>query len=143
MHRTKNYSLCFVLLYKGYVPTPYNDPFHDVYFGIREWYRTRLIYQALNERNRDLLYQIYPDLNMLDKYVNSAGYRFEKEDKDTTNMGFAEKWNYNRGRKMYPVRETIMQNLAPNSALFESITYYFPGSNLYNKYFDTPLFRKH
>lgn len=126
-------------IYYGYVPVSWNDPYHDASCGIKIWYRTRLIYQALYERNRDLLCQIYPDLDILNQYVNSAGYILEKEDKDTTDMEYFEKWNYNRGRKMYFVHESMMQNLAPDSAIFEFITD-FPRTGLYKKYFGTPLF---
>ena len=128
-------------IYKGYVPISCNDPYYDRKFGISEWYRTRLMYQALNERRKDLLYQIYPDLDILDKYINSAGFSFEKEDKDTTNMEYIEKWNYKRGRMMYPIRASIMQNLSPDSAIFETITD-LPRTKLYKKYFSIPYLYK-
>ena len=57
-------------MYNGCVPLHGIDPYHDIHYAIGSWYRTGLIYKRLSER-KNLLSQIDPNLERLDKYVLS------------------------------------------------------------------------
>ena len=131
-------------IYEGYVPTPEIDPYGYIYAGVSGWHRTIRIYNTLKERNRyDLLYQIYPDKEAFDEYVYSKGVWVEREERDTTEMDERWKHSYIIGRQLYSTYEVMMQNLAPDSVLFDSIMRDFSQTGLNEKYFGTPLYNGH
>lgn len=106
-----------------YVPNMFVDPFHDMYVMVGCWQRSLMIYEKLLDR-KDLLQQIYPDLEVLDEYVN---------------------WGRQTGAP-YPdtiVSQTILDNVRNDINQLDSLM----GSNMGNqsleyKYFGTPLLRR-
>ena len=52
-----------------FVPNRDVDPFFDVYVMVGCWQRSLMVYNNLSGR-KDLLRKIYPDLDVLDEYVN-------------------------------------------------------------------------
>lgn len=52
-----------------YVPNRVIDPFHDMFVMVGCWQRSLMVYNNLLDR-KDLLKKIYPDLKVLDEYVN-------------------------------------------------------------------------
>lgn len=105
-----------------YVPNRDVDPFYDVYVMVGCWQRSLMVYNKLSGRE-DLLRQIYPDLEVLDEYVN---------------------WGRQTGAP-YPdtiVSQTILNNSRKDIKQLDSLM----GSpsdkkSLEYKYFGTPLMR--
>ena len=52
-----------------YVPNRDIDPFHNMFVMVGRWQRSLMVYDNLSDR-KDLLKKIYPDLKVLDEYVN-------------------------------------------------------------------------
>ena len=96
-----------------YVPNREIDPFYNMHVMVGCWQRSLMVYNNLSGR-KDLLRKIYPDLKVLDEYVN---------------------WGQQTGRP-YPdtvVSKTIMDNAKKEC---QGMDY-----RLVSKYFDTPLMR--
>lgn len=54
-----------------YVPNKQIDPFEDKHVSVGAWQRSLSVYNRLRMKERkDLLRKIYPDLEVLDEYVN-------------------------------------------------------------------------
>ena len=95
-----------------FVPNRDIDPFSDVYVMVGWWQRSLMVYNNLSGR-KDLLRKIYPDLKVLDEYVN-----------------------WGRHAEPYPdtnVSKTIMDNAKKEC---QGMDY-----RLVSKYFGTPLMR--
>lgn len=96
-----------------YVPNREIDPFYNMHVMVGCWQRSLMVYNNLSGR-KDLLRKIYPDLKVLDEYVN---------------------WGQQTGRP-YPdtvVSKTIMDNAKKEC---QGMDY-----RLVSKYFGTPLMR--
>lgn len=96
-----------------FVPNRDIDPFYNMHVMVGCWQRSLMVYNNLSGR-KDLLRKIYPDLKVLDEYVN---------------------WGQQTGRP-YPdtvVSKTIMDNAKKEC---QGMDY-----RLVSKYFDTPLMR--
>ena len=52
-----------------YVPNREIDPFLNMFVMVGHWQRSLMVYNNLSDR-KDLLKKIYPDLKVLDEYVN-------------------------------------------------------------------------
>ena len=97
-----------------YVPNRDIDPFYSVGVMVGCWQRTLMVYRNLSDR-KDLLKKIYPDLKVLDEYVNWGRYG-----------------------EPYPndkVAQTILNNVQQESRKMDS--------KLISKYFRTPLLDKY
>lgn len=106
-----------------YVPNRDVDPFFDLYVMVGCWQRSLKIYDKLLGR-KDLLQQIYPDLEVLDEYV---------------------KWGWQTGQP-YPdtiVSQAIIQHSQKDGGRsVDSLMDTRPlESSLKYKYFGTPLLR--
>ena len=103
-----------------YVPNRDVDPFYDMFVMVGCWQRSLKVYEKLSGR-KDLLQEIYPDLEILDKYV---------------------KWGRQTGAP-YPdtiVSQTILDNVGKHRQELDSIVgTVFDESSLAYKYFGTPL----
>lgn len=121
-------------IYRGYVPTSDIDPYYDIYARNSYFHRTKRIYDTLCERNPALLRTICSDSEMLREYVYGCGAHFEPRELDTTLMDQWEKADYLRARKLYLIREMLMQRLAPDSLRFDSIDSSYENE-LFQKYF--------
>ena len=96
-----------------FVPNREIDPFYNMHVMVGCWQRSLMVYNNLSGR-KDLLRKIYPDLKVLDEYVN---------------------WGQQTGRP-YPdtvVSKTIMDNAKKEC---QGMDY-----RLVSKYFGTPLMR--
>ena len=96
-----------------YVPNRVIDPFHDMFVMVGCWQRSLMVYNNLSDR-KDLLKKIYPDLKVLDEYVN---------------------WGRQSGAP-YPdtiVSKTIMNNVRKESSKM--------NAELMAKYYGRPLMR--
>lgn len=102
----------------GFVPLLTTDPDSEIHNAVGTWYRTGLIYKRLSER-KDLLSQIYPDLERLHEYMLSQHAVLPAE------------W-------VREMNDTILKNLSPDAALYDSIYW---KSELMEKYFGTPLMK--
>ena len=97
-----------------YVPNRDIDPFFNVHVMVGCWQRSLMVYRNLSDR-KDLLKKIYPDLKVLDEYVN-----------------------WGRHGEPYPndkVAQTILNNVQQESRKMDS--------KLISKYFETPLLDKY
>ena len=95
-----------------YVPNRDIDPFFSTGVMVGCWQRTLMVYRNLSDR-KDLLKKIYPDLKVLDEYVN-----------------------WGRHGEPYPndkVARTILNNVQQESRKMDD--------KLWSKYFGTPLMR--
>lgn len=95
-----------------FVPNRDIDPFFSVHVMVGCWQRSLMVYNNLSDR-KDLLRKIYPDLKVLEEYVN-----------------------WGRHGEPYPdtnVSKTIMDNAKKEC---QGMDY-----KLVSKYFDTPLMR--
>lgn len=95
-----------------YVPNRDIDPFYSMGVMVGCWQRTLMVYRNLSDR-KDLLKKIYPDLKVLDEYVN-----------------------WGRHGEPYPndkVARTILNNVQQESRKMDD--------KLWSKYFGTPLMR--
>lgn len=95
-----------------YVPNRDIDPFYSMGVMVGCWQRTLMVYRNLSDR-KDLLKKIYPDLKVLDEYVN-----------------------WGRHGEPYPndkVAQTILNNVQQESRKMDD--------KLWSKYFGTPLMR--
>ena len=95
-----------------YVPNREIDPFYNMHVMVGCWQRSLMVYNNLSGR-KDLLKKIYPDLKVLDEYVN-----------------------WGRDGEPYPdtnVSKTIMDNAKKEC---QGMDY-----RLVSKYFGTPLMR--
>lgn len=90
-----------VAIYHNFVPLRMIDPYYDMHYATSPWFKTGKIYRKLSGR-RDLLEQIYPDQDRLDEYVLSQHSGIWRED-------------------IRAMQDTIMQNLASDSLLLDSI----------------------
>ncbi|MBR1513367.1 MAG: hypothetical protein IJ622_03645 [Bacteroidales bacterium] len=95
-----------------YVPNRDIDPYFDIHVMVGCWKRSLMVYKKILDR-KDLLQQIYPDLDILDEYVN---------------------W----GRHGEPYPDTVV-----SKAIIESAKKGCQGMDykLVSKYFETPLMR--
>jgi hypothetical protein len=106
-----------------FVPNREIDPFYNVHVMVGCWQRSLKVYNKLSDR-KDLLQEIYPDLEVLDKYV---------------------KWGWQTGQP-YPdtmVSQTILNNVRKDIKQLDSLM----GSPSYKesleyKYYGTPLMRE-
>lgn len=105
-----------------FVPNNDLDPYFDMYVMVRPWKRSLMVYEKLKPK-KDLLQQIYPDLEVLDDYI---------------------KWWHLSGAP-YPdtvVSKAILDNVGKDIKQIDSIMGKFGDKNsLINKYFATPLLR--
>lgn len=95
-----------------YVPNRDIDPFFSTGVMVGCWQKTLMVYRNLSDR-KDLLKKIYPDLKVLDEYVN-----------------------WGRHGEPYPndkVARTILNNVQQESRKMDD--------KLWSKYFGTPLMR--
>lgn len=105
-----------------FVPNDDIDPFHDVYVMTGVWQRSLMIYKKLQKR-KDLLKQVYPDLDALDNYIKCSGRRCLPYS-DTL------------------VSKTIILNVNKDFKTIESeMGWYSDRESLYYKYFGTPLLK--
>lgn len=95
-----------------YVPNREIDPFHNMFVMVGCWKRSLKVYRNLSDR-KDLLKKIYPDLKVLDEYVN-WGQHGEPYLNDK-------------------VAQTILNNVQQESRKMDD--------KLKLKYFDTPFMR--
>lgn len=96
-----------------YVPNRDIDPCHNIHVMVGCWQRSLKVYEKLSDR-KDLLRKVYPDLDVLDKYVH---------------------WGRQSGEP-YPdtiVSKTILDNVKEESRKMDS--------EMIEKYFGTPLMR--
>ena len=105
-----------------YVPNREVDPFYDMYVMTGLWQRSLKVYEKLSDR-KDLLIQIYPDLETLDNYI---------------------KWERPTGAP-YPdtsVTQSILNNVEKDIKQVDSIMGKYEDHNsLEYKYFATPLLK--
>jgi hypothetical protein len=76
LQQASDEELIIVLKYgiiHHYVPTYDIDPCYDLNVVVGPWYRTLKVYEKLEDR-KDLLGEIFPDLKVLDDYVNWNEY---------------------------------------------------------------------
>lgn len=107
---------------RHYVPNREVDPFSNIHVVVGCWQRSLKVYEKLSER-KDLLQEIYPDLEVLDEYV---------------------KWGWQTGEP-YPdtlVLQTILDNVRKDINQLDSLM----GSPSYKesleyKYYGTPCMR--
>ncbi len=95
-----------------FVPNRDIDPYYDIHVMVGCWKRSLMVYRNLSDR-KDLLKKIYPDLKVLDEYVN-----------------------WGRHGEPYPndkVAQTILNNVQQESRKMDD--------KLWSKYFGTPLMR--
>ena len=95
-----------------YVPNRDIDPFFSTGVMVGCWQRTLMVYRNLSDR-KDLLKKIYPDLKVLDEYVNWGQH--------------GEPYPNNK------VARTILNNVQQESRKMDD--------KLWSKYFGTPLMR--
>lgn len=96
-----------------YVPNRDIDPFYNMHVMVGHWQRSLMVYDNLSER-KDLLKKIYPDLKVLDEYVN---------------------WGRQSGA---PYPDTIISNSIMDNVREESSKM---NAELIAKYYDRPLMR--
>ena len=72
LQQASDKELLIVLKYAiahHYVPNRDIDPFYNMHVMVGCWQRSLMVYDNLSDR-KDLLKKIYPDLKVLDEYVN-------------------------------------------------------------------------